>query len=244
MGLCNPALHLLITALSFLATATDHGAAVFTLHNNCRNTVWPGILPGAGKPTLMNGGLRLRPAQSVNITAPAGWSGRFWGRRFCSFDPSGRNGTCATGDCGGSLHCAGAGGVPPATLAEFTLGSPLDFYDVSLVDGYNMRMSVVPYGGSGGSCTRVSCISDLNRHCPTALQVRRQGRVVGCKSACAAYGSPEYCCTGEYGSPKKCKPTKYSKVFKAFCPSAYSYAYDDQTSTFTCESAHYLITFC
>ena len=28
-----------------------------------------------------------------------------------------------TGDCGGVLKCAGAGGAPPATLAEFTLDS-------------------------------------------------------------------------------------------------------------------------
>lgn len=217
-------------------------AAIFTLENRCKNKIWPGILSGSGKPLLMDGGLQLRPRHTVNINAPKGWSGRFWGRRFCSFDQSGK-GMCVTGDCGGVLKCAGAGGAPPATLAEFTLDSPVDFYDVSLVDGYNMPISIIPVGGSG-SCKPVNCLRDLNKYCPKGLQVKRQGRVVACNSACMALNKPEYCCTGAYGSPQTCKPTSYSRVFKAICPTAYSYAYDDPTSTFTCKGANYLIRFC
>lgn len=217
-------------------------AAVFTLENRCRNTIWPGIQAGSGKPLLMNGGLQLRPGQTVNINAPKGWSGRFWGRRWCSFDRSGK-GMCITGDCGGVLKCAGAGGAPPASLAEFTLDSPVDFYDVSLVDGYNMPISIIPTGGSG-SCKPVKCLSDLNKRCPSGLQVKWRGHVVGCKSACMAFNKPEYCCTGAYGNPQTCKPTSYARAFKASCPTAYSYAYDDPTSTFTCKGANYLIRFC
>lgn len=152
-------------------------AAVFTLKNGCRNTIWPGIQPGAGKPQLMGGGIQLGPGESANISSPRGWSGRFWGRRWCSFDDSGK-GTCVTGDCGGVLKCAGAGGAPPATLAEITLDSPMDFYDVSLVDGYNMPVSITPSGGSGSgsySCKMVQCVSDLNRRCPNQLQVSTGG---------------------------------------------------------------------
>ncbi|KAG5011417.1 hypothetical protein JHK86_023678 [Glycine max] len=59
-------------------------------------------------------------------------------RHGCIFDSSG-SGTCITGDCGGKLKCDGVGGAPPASLAEFTLDSQEgDFYDVSLVDGYNL----------------------------------------------------------------------------------------------------------
>nr|POE60329.1 thaumatin-like protein [Quercus suber] len=104
-------------------------AAVFTLQNKCRNTIWPGILPGSGQIQLMNGGFQLNPGEVVNVTAPKKWSGRFWPRRFCKFDSAG-NGQCLTGDCGGKLQCTGAGGAPPATLAEFTLDSPVDYYDV------------------------------------------------------------------------------------------------------------------
>ena len=90
----------------------------------------------------MDGGVQLKPGQAINITAPKGWSGRFWGRRGCSFDSSGSR-MCITRDCGGKFKCAGAGGAPPASLAEFTLDSPEgDFYDLSLVDGYNMPMSI------------------------------------------------------------------------------------------------------
>ncbi|PON86267.1 Thaumatin [Trema orientale] len=233
-----------LLALSFLVGSD---ASVFTLENRCKDTIWPGIQPGAGKPQLMDGGLQLRPGQAVKITAPKGWSGRFWGRRWCSFNNSGK-GTCVTSDCGGMLKCVGAGGAPPATLAEFTLDSPVDFYDVSLVDGYNMPISIIPLGGSrsagSNSCKIVRCVSDLNQRCPSGLQVRRNRRVVGCMSACMAFNKPEYCCTGKYGGPQTCKPTNYSKVFKAACPTTYSYAYDDPTSTFTCQGANYLIRFC
>lgn len=53
-----------------------------------------------------------------------------------------------------------------------------------------------------------------------------------CKSACAAYNQPQDCCTGDYNDPTKCGPGLYSKTAKAMCPDAYSYAFDDQTSTF------------
>lgn len=63
----------------------------------------------------------------------------------CNFD-SGGKGTCLTGDCGGVLHCNGAGGDPPASLAEITLDGANgdDFYDISLVDGYNLPLSMTP----------------------------------------------------------------------------------------------------
>jgi hypothetical protein len=53
-----------------------------------------------------------------------------------------------------------------------------------------------------------------------------------CLSACASTNSPQDCCTGEYNDPNVCKPSLYSAQAKAVCPDAYSYAFDDQTSTF------------
>ena len=71
------------------------------------------------------------------------------------------------------------------------------------------------------------------------------GRVIGCKSACLVFNQPQFCCTGYYSSPETCKPTSYSRFVKGQCNQAYSYAYDDKTSTFTCTgSADYLVTFC
>ncbi|KAJ0974291.1 hypothetical protein J5N97_016256 [Dioscorea zingiberensis] len=222
-------------------------AATFTFTNNCGYTVWPGTLSSAGRAALETTGFVLQAGESRTLTAPTSWSGRFWGRTLCGTDSSGKF-SCGTGDCGsGSVECSGSGAAPPATLAEFTLNGDqgLDFYDVSLVDGYNVPMLVVPQGGSGGNCSTTGCVVDLNGVCPTDLRVTSaQSEGVACKSACEAFGTPQYCCSGAYGNPNTCRPTSYSQFFKNACPRAYSYAYDDATSTFTCLSANYLITFC
>ncbi|KAE9458546.1 hypothetical protein C3L33_09540, partial [Rhododendron williamsianum] len=108
---------------------------------------------------------------------------------------------------------------------------------------YNVGIGIQPSGGTG-QCTYAGCVADLNTNCPPELQVTSDGSTVACKSACAAFNKPEYCCTGDYSTPATCPPTDYSKLFKQACPDAYSYAYDDETSTFTCSGADYLITFC
>jgi hypothetical protein len=240
----------LFTTLIFTTFLISHipvlnvSAATVTFYNKCTHPVWPAIQPGAGKPILAKGGFTLQPNKAYSLQVPPLWSGRFWGRHGCTFDATG-HGHCATGDCGGSLYCNGIGGTPPATLAEFTLGKDLDFYDVSLVDGYNLPISITPFKGSG-KCSYAGCVSDLNLMCPVGLQVRSRDnkRVVACKSACSAFNSPRYCCTGSFGSPQACKPTAYSRIFKTACPKAYSYAYDDPTSIATCTNASYMITFC
>ncbi|KAK3005852.1 hypothetical protein RJ639_017317 [Escallonia herrerae] len=223
-------------------------AATFTFINKCDHTVWPGILSNAGISALPTTGFSLRKGESKSINAPSSWGGRFWGRTHCTEDSAGKF-TCVTGDCGsGKLECAGGGAAPPATLAEFTLDGAggMDFFDVSLVDGYNLPMVVVPQGGTGPNCTNTGCLVDLNGPCPSQLKVTStDGEGVACKSACEEFGKAEYCCSGAYGTPDTCKPSSYSLVFKKNCPRAYSYAYDDQTSTFTCAgSADYLISFC
>ncbi|EPS60609.1 hypothetical protein M569_14195, partial [Genlisea aurea] len=97
-----------------------------------------------------------------------------------------------------------------------------------------------------GKCSYAGCVYDLNAVCPVGLQVRSRDTktVVACKSACFAFNSPRYCCTGSYGSPQSCKPTAYSRIFKAACPRAYSYAYDDPTSIATCTAPNYFLAFC
>ncbi|KAJ4963714.1 hypothetical protein NE237_023653 [Protea cynaroides] len=236
--------------LSFLILQFISGiyAASFTLSNNCDYTVWPGILSGAGTAPLSSTGSVLQKGESQTISVPSGWSGRLWGRTLCTTDSTGKF-SCVTGDCGsGKVECSGGGAAPPTTLAEFTLDGSggLDFYDVSLVDGYNLPMLVQPYDGSGGNCSVTGCVVDINSSCPSELKVASDDSSgnVACKSACEAFGDPQYCCSGAYGNPNTCKPSSYSEFFKNACPRAYSYAYDDGTSTFTCANANYLITFC
>ncbi|KAK7276582.1 hypothetical protein RIF29_17725 [Crotalaria pallida] len=235
---------LAITLLMSLCASGAHSAK-FTITNNCPFTVWPGTLTGAGKPQLSTTGFELAPKASFSLDAPAGWSGRIWGRTECT-SSSGKF-TCATGDCAsGQVTCNGAGGIPPASLIELALvqSEGKDFYDVSLVDGFNLPMSLAPQGGSG-DCKQTSCPANVNSVCPQQLAVKgSDGKVVACKSACLAFNTPQTCCTGEYNNPNKCQPTQYSKIFKQQCPLAYSYAYDDKTSTFTCSGANYAITFC
>ncbi|MED6180805.1 Thaumatin-like protein 1 [Stylosanthes scabra] len=225
----------------------DKGAlgAKFTVINKCDYTVWPGILANAGSSALDTTGFELPSGGSRSFQAPPNWSGRFWGRTGCNFDPTTQTqqGTCTTGDCGSNqVECNGGGAHPPVTLAEFTIGSGAsqDYYDVSLVDGYNVAMIVDAVGGSG-ECGSTGCIVDLNQQCPNELKFSNG---VGCKSACEAFQKDEYCCSGTYASPATCKPTIYSTIFKTACPKSYSYAYDDPTSTFTCTAPHYTITFC
>ncbi|KAL6649530.1 hypothetical protein ACP70R_013754 [Stipagrostis hirtigluma subsp. patula] len=237
------------------------GTTVFTLRNNCTHTIWPATLSGNGAVAVGGGGFELAPNATVSFPGPTGWSGRLWARTGCV--PAGASSlSCATGDCGGAVSCT-LGGAPPVTLAEFTLGGAdgKDFYDVSLVDGYNVGIGVAATGArvNYATCGYAGCVGDVNALCPPELQVAGsaagagQGETappastttVACRSACEAFGAPEYCCTGAHGGPGSCGPSRYSRLFKAACPAAYSYAYDDPTSTFTCGAgAQYLVTFC
>ncbi|KAG7579539.1 Thaumatin family, partial [Arabidopsis thaliana x Arabidopsis arenosa] len=227
-------------------------STTFTIVNQCNYTVWPGLLSGAGTSPLPTTGFSLNSSESRLISIPAAWSGRIWGRTLCNQDETTGKFTCVTGDCGSNqIECSGAGAIPPATLAEFTLNGDgnLDFFDVSLVDGYNVPMTIVPHGGTigVGKCNATGCAADLNGVCPEQLQVTVEAAgtaAVACKSACEAFGTPEFCCSGAFGTPDTCKPSEYSGFFKKACPTAYSYAYDDGTSTFTCSGADYVITFC
>ncbi|XP_031095341.1 pathogenesis-related thaumatin-like protein 3.5 [Ipomoea triloba] len=222
-------------------------ASTFTVTNNCPFTIWPATLSGSGAPPLPTTGFQLDSGESVKIPSAAGWSGRIWARTGCTFDASGV-GSCQTGDCEGKLECGGMGATPPASLFEITLGQGdvKDFYDVSIVDGYNLPMVAAPQGVLGG-CNATGCLSNLNMGCPKELQVyggEGEGEVVGCKSACEAFGLAQYCCSGEFANPSTCKPSFYSTIFKRACPRAYSYAFDDGTSTFTCKASEYAIVFC
>ena len=165
-----------------------------------------------------------------NLALPAGWAGRFYGKIGCNANGGG----CFPG---------------PFTLAEinFVPGAD-DFYDISLVDGYNLPMTFTPVdsrgmsisGASDRRCAGAGCTHDLLKTCPSDLQVHAgsDNRVVACKSACSRFGSPQYCCTGSFScGPSCCPPTDYSRIFSAACPYAYSYAYDDRAGTFTCPNA-------
>jgi hypothetical protein len=98
-------------------------------------------------------------------------------------------------------------------------------------------------GGSGYSCGTAGCTVNLNPGCPNDLKVSSGGKVVACKSSCLAYNTDQYCCRGSYNNPNVCKSSPSAVYFKNNCPKAYSFAYDDTTSTFTCQNTDYDIIF-
>lgn len=224
---------------------TRDGIAVITVKNNCKNTIWPAT---NGQPQLSTTGFELAFGASRSLNVPTPWSGQVWARTLCTNDDVRH--TCLTGDCSGGLQCNGTSGVSPVTLVEFSLAmgtkGTQDFYDISLVDGFNILASITTEDSleSGESCKSPKCRVDVNKVCPVELQVKSNNEVIGCLSACSAFKQPRYCCTGEFSGPNNCEPTSYSQVFKNQCPDAYSYAYDDMNSTFSCSNGpNYFITF-
>ena len=183
--------------------------------------------------SYITGGIKLAPNQSQSVNFPDGWAGRVWARTGCG------SGSCETGDCGGGdFKCKGKGGIPPATLAEITFDGhgKQDYYDINLVDGYNVKMAMSPKAGpyQHGSgpyyCQWAGCNADINEKCPnqTMTVKGKSGQVIACKSACLAFNTDRYCCRGYYNNPQTCTYFPFARDFKDACPQAYSYAYDDQ----------------
>lgn len=256
---------------SFILQALSLAALVsgrkFTVVNKCAFTIWPALYtdvtgPNAGQaipeqPT----GWEAPAGHSVTFTVPDTWaSARLWGRTECDFSKEGAV-ACSSGSCNGGLLCdphTGTG-VPPVTVGEWTLGKDgpeghPDNYDVSLVDGFNLPMTITPTGG----CMAPDCPADLNANCPKelALVSPATGKTVGCKSDCTANlddnaaDSPS-CCSGSHDKPETCPPSgvPHYDHFKGPCPNSYAYAYDESSKTalWTCEvtkKADYTVTFC
>ncbi|KAK5656351.1 hypothetical protein OQA88_4731 [Cercophora sp. LCS_1] len=274
--------------------------------------LWPGIGTQNGKGPG-TGGFALEAGETKTLFVASNWQGRVWGRTNCSFNDDGTgpvnlngvNGAgaaCMTGDCFGMLNCQFTGQVP-TTLAEFNLVGGTygnqTFYDISLVDGYNLPMAIVFHPSTNTSyippnLTNCACIASsgylaeparsglvyspnasfpipwesaqtnntVASWCPWDLQEYPPSKPGDgiypypddniqrpvfdpCYSACSSTGDPRDCCTGDFNNPDKCAPSLYSQQAKAVCPDAYSYAYDDQTSTFIIPSGGgWEIVFC
>ena len=228
------------------------GARQVTFVNAVDQTIWVAGWQQTPQPALPVTGWVLPAGQSLSITVPDHWNGRFWGRTGCSFDGGG-HGHCQTGDCAGKFQCTQYGTIP-ATLAEYNLNAwqNLDFYDVSLVDGSNLPMYInIAHGTtkdpiSANGCAKSGCTKAVP--CPAELEVTAGGATVGCISPCARFNTDQYCCRAQWAPRSACDPTKwpvdYAAIFKAAEPFAYSYVDDDATSTFTCAGeCGYRITF-
>ncbi|KAK7018287.1 thaumatin-like protein [Favolaschia claudopus] len=242
--------------VSLVAASLSVSARTFTVKNSCSYTVWPAIFtdPAAGSATPNQPTGWVAPAgSSVSFQVPDNWtSGRIWARTGCNF--SSNSGSCATGNCNGGLLCTGAP-APPVSVAEFALsvGGRTDFPDVSLIEGFNVPITISNTAG----CNVPACKVDLNPTCPSMLKVvDSTGKTVGCNSACSANldGNPANspnCCTGNFNLPSTCPSSgvAFYSFFKNACPTAYAYTYDESGATpiLTCSSslhADYTVTFC
>ncbi|KIO32727.1 hypothetical protein M407DRAFT_13891 [Tulasnella calospora MUT 4182] len=238
-------------ALGFVGAAS--AARTFTVYNACPFTIWPAVNVGSAVPSVATGW--EAPAWSTKtFSVPDNWkAGRIWGRRNCNFATNPGPNSCLDGGCNGGLLCDSrtGTGVPPATLAEFTLGAAdgNDWYDVSLVDGYNLPMRIT-------NCHVADCPVDLGPNCPSALKgpFDSTGFPVGCKSDCLVDSNPTNspsCCSGSHNTPATCPNSgvPHYSYFKSNCPNSYVYAYDESSGTalWTCpasKKSNYTITFC
>ncbi|XP_074304354.1 pathogenesis-related thaumatin-like protein 3.5 [Silene latifolia] len=229
-------------------------AKTLTITNNCSYTVWPAIATTSGTGSTNDSGFLLREGQSNVVAVSTEWTGRVWGRTLCSTNQSTGNFSCQTGDCTtGNIQC-NSSYVKPATLAEFSLSQTNineDFYDVSVVHGYNLPLSVAPNVDSAPECTATGCVFDLQKSCQLAelrvVSKTNNSIIIGCKSPCDVFGTDQFCCNSSVSDCQRSNFSLGSSIFKRPCPRAVSYALDDDTDTFTCDDSRtssYNITFC
>ena len=95
------------------------------------------------------------------------------------------------------------------------------------------------------SCGAIAFASSLNAKCPPALAELKDGAgaTTECRNQCGlpATRNIALCqtCTGS----SSCVTNANSLAFKNSCPGAYSFSYDDATSTYVCRGADYQIQY-
>ncbi|BBN02253.1 hypothetical protein MPTK1_2g13870 [Marchantia polymorpha subsp. ruderalis] len=136
-----------------------------------------------------------------------------------------------TGQCAVSGSPNAATDRNLANLAEFTIpgSGGNDFYDISNVNAYTIGLAIRP---ANGGCRSISCtIGDIRGFCQpnNVLQTLPSG-ALSCVNTDGTNGLG---------------PTAGTMQFKNACPDAYSYNFDDATSTFTCGTGtDYEVVFC
>jgi len=249
----------LLSLLSLSTVLAWTGVArTFTIVNQCAGDIWVG---SAGNPTPGGtSGWRQAKGATKKITVAGNTTAaRIWGQTGCSWSSTGAPINCKTGTNGAQN-----------TLFEWTFGqwNNLDWFDISLVDGWNMPMLVTTSvaGATGFDCGPIVCTAFTPSSCPAELTLKNSdGSFQFCQNACDAVNDASLvakypilakskaavlnCCSG------KCTPTtwpassiagvNYYQVFKNKCKTSYAWSGDDPTSTFTCnKNPSYTITFC
>lgn len=259
---------LALASLTLGCATTTQAASPLSIKNSCSVPIWVQTQPNANMPPLSDGIVKLAPNASHSYNITGNWAGRFWPKTKC--DQNGNN--CATGQS--APPCPTGGCQPPAdTKVEFNFDDPgtnQSWYDISLVDGYSLPVEIVPRGVSSGSCVKTDCAVSFGA-CPQNetsvgdLRIQQGGATVGCFSPCKKWnwptplglGKPEtqqpglmLCCPTPPVSPTRCSAgpvatSQYVTMVHNNCPSAYSYAYDDDAGLHACPlNTGFDVTFC
>ncbi|ESQ55583.1 hypothetical protein EUTSA_v10026829mg, partial [Eutrema salsugineum] len=228
--------------------------SILTIENKCDQTIWPVIF--SWQSNLSTSGFALRAGEARALQAPSSWYDLILARTLCSTDTTG-NFSCATGDCqSGNVKCLWSYGWSAVTYVYFRIGDGgVNSYTISVEYGYNLPLTVIPshsseqcrvkHSSGSETCFAAGCMVDLNKTCPNDLDLFTGGKQIGCISSCLKYGTREICCSHDFKSKQKCKPTMYTRNFERDCPLAYSYLFNDNNSTLTCpDSTDFVVTFC
>lgn len=244
-------------AIAQQSSATNHTTRL-SITNQCEFPVWMATIPNAKIAPLSDRTVKLSKGQSHDYSIPNnGWAGRFWPKVGC--DSNGKN--CAAGEA--IPPCPPSGCQPPAdTKVEINFPNLNSrepaWYNISLVDGYSLPIEIKPRGEKSGSCITTKCNLSL-AECPRNetqglgdLRVIKNGKAVQCLSPCKKWnypspfglGKPEteapgvdLCCP--YNDVERCRKgivaqTNFVQTVHKACPTAYSYAYDDQAGLHNC----------
>jgi len=112
------------------------------------------------------------------------------------------------------------------TLAEFTFNTfhKIDFFDISLVDAYNIGMRI---NNRGNTCREAICGGDILETCPAAQKIMKDGKVISCSKK------------GDRDNPNN--PS--ARHFEKRCGNVYSWSGDNE-ATIGCDAQDYTVTFC
>jgi hypothetical protein len=154
------------------------GERCLRIVNECAGPVWAGASGESQPPDVLAAVDVLAPGECVAVAFSAITGGRAWGRFGCVDDV-----------------CETDGGAGRGTLVQFTLAAAgTDVYDVSLVDGFDRPMAMVPVGDDASACEAASCAADLRAVCPEGLaEPDAAGEPAWCRSICRACAMCEAC---------------------------------------------------
>ncbi|WVQ93099.1 hypothetical protein IAU59_000163 [Kwoniella sp. CBS 9459] len=245
-----------------------------TVNNKCPAPIYVSIGSPSGGALAADGSPQpaswMQQVGEYEFTVPDDWKdGRVWAQTGC--DSATGTPNCKIGNCGGGVCDGKQYGTPGATLAEFGFSgyAGQDFYDISMVDGYNLPMQI---DVQGGNCPTASCgvQQDIIEICdPSLVYPKGSNKMYSCGSACIAgvqfqqgtsgslvsadMADTPVCCqhAGVGVAATDCPNTyiPFYKQMKELCHDGYIYPKDDMYpgSILACPGSgnpSYTVTFC